>query len=150
MQGVNGNAFEPDKIWFVNIPIGTKGESKLRVTPDIAVSFLGPEGARVLATPHLIYKLEFTARNSILPFLDPGYDCVGTRVDVQHLAATPIGMEVTFQSELIAVEERRLMFRVRAFDEKDLISEGTHERGIINVERFTARVQAKAASIKPE
>lgn len=128
----------------MNIPIGTKGQSKLRVTPDIAVSFLGPDAARVLATPHLIYKLEFTARNSVLPFFDKGYDCVGTRVDVRHLAATPIGMEVTFESELIAVEERRLTFRVRAFDEKELISEGTHERGIINVEKFTARVQAKA------
>ena len=70
---------------------------------------------------------------------------MGARVDVRHLAATPLGMEVTFQSELVAVDERRLTFHVRAFDEKELISEGRHERGLINVERFAARVQAKAA-----
>ena len=54
--------------WVANLPIGTKGESKLRVTPDIAVSFLGPENARVLGTPYLISQLEFTGRNSVLPF----------------------------------------------------------------------------------
>jgi fluoroacetyl-CoA thioesterase len=128
-----------------NIPIGTKGESKLRVTPDIAVSFLGLDSARVLGTPYLISHLEFTARNSVLPFLDKGFDTVGARVDVRHLAATPLGMEVTFQSELVAVDDRRLTFHVKAFDEKELISDGTHERGVINVERFAARVQAKAA-----
>lgn len=130
---------------MANIPIGTKGESKLRVTPEIAVDFLGADGARVLGTPYLISQLEFTARNSVLPFLEKGFDTVGARVDVRHLAATPLGMEVTFQSELIEVEDRRLRFRVQAFDEKEMISEGTHERGIINVERFAARVQAKAA-----
>ena len=82
----------------------------------------------------------------MLPFLEQGFDTVGARVDVRHLAATPLGMEVTFQSEVISVEDRRLTFRVRAFDEKELISEGTHERGVINVERFAARVQAKAGS----
>jgi fluoroacetyl-CoA thioesterase len=128
-----------------NIPVGTKGESKLRVTPEIAVDFLGVDGARVLGTPYLISQLEFTARDSVLPFLEKGFDTVGARVDVRHLAATPLGMEVTFQSELIEVEDRRLRFRVQAFDEKEMISEGTHERGIINVERFAARVQAKAA-----
>jgi fluoroacetyl-CoA thioesterase len=127
------------------IPIGTKGESKLRVTSENAIDFLGVPSARVLGTPYLISHLEFTARNSVLPFLEKGYDTVGARVDVRHLAATPLGMEVTFQSELIAVEDRRLTFKVRAFDEKDLISEGTHERALITVERFAARVAAKAA-----
>jgi fluoroacetyl-CoA thioesterase len=102
-------------------------------------------GARVLGTPYLISNLEFTARNSVLPFLEKGFDTVGARVDVRHLAATPMGMEVTFQSELVAVEDRRLHFRVTAFDEKETISEGTHERFIINVERFASRVQAKAS-----
>lgn len=130
---------------MANIPIGTKGESKIRVTSDIAIDFLGASGARVLGTPYLISNLEFTARNSVLPFLDPGFDTVGARVDVRHLAATPLDMEVTFKSELIEVEDRRLRFRVQAFDEKEMISEGTHERGIINIERFAARVHAKAA-----
>jgi predicted thioesterase len=126
-----------------NIPIGTKGESSLVVTPEVAISFLGVDSARVLGTPFLIWHLELTARNSVKPFLDEGYDTVGARVDVRHLAATPLGMRVTFRSELTGIEDRRLLFRVEAFDEKDKISEGTHERAIIQVAKFAARVQAK-------
>jgi len=128
-----------------NIPLGTKGESKLRVTSENAINFLGIESGRVLGTPHLISQLEFTARDSVLPFLEKGFDTVGARVDIRHLAATPLGMEVTFQSELISVEDRRLHFLVRAFDENEMISEGTHERALVNIERFAARVQAKLA-----
>jgi predicted thioesterase len=127
-----------------NIPIGTKGESSIIVSSENAVSFLGVEGARVLGTPYLIGHLEMTARDSVKPFLDEGYDTVGARVDIRHLAATPIGMRVTFRSELTGIEERRLLFRVEAFDEKDKISEGNHERAIIQVTKFAARVQAKS------
>lgn len=126
-----------------NIPIGTKGESSIVVTPENAVNFLGVDGPRVLGTPYLIGHLEMTARDSILPFLEPGFDSVGTRVDVRHLAATPLGMRVTFRSELIGIDDRRLSFRVEAFDEKDKISEGNHERAIIHVAKFAARLQAK-------
>jgi fluoroacetyl-CoA thioesterase len=127
-----------------NIPIGTKGESSLVVTPENAISFLGIDSARVLGTPFLIWHLEMTARNSVKPYLDEGFDTVGARVDVRHLAATPLGMRVTFRSELTGIEDRRLLFRVEAFDEKDKISEGSHERAIIQVARFAAKVQAKA------
>jgi len=127
-----------------NIPIGTKGESSIIVTAETAVSFLGIDAARVLGTPFLIFHLEMTARNSVKPFLEEGFDTVGARVDVRHLAATPLGMHVTFRSELTSVEERRLFFRVEAFDEKDKISDGTHERAIIQVAKFASRVQAKA------
>ena len=124
-------------------PIGTKGESSLVVTPENAVSFLGVDSARVLGTPFLIWHLEMTARNSVKPFLDEGFDTVGARVDVRHLAATPLGMRVTFLTELTGIEDRRLLFRVEAFDEKDKISEGNHERAIIQVVKFASRVQAK-------
>ena len=127
-----------------SIPIGTKGESALVVTADNAIDFLGVDDARVLGTPFLIWHLEMTARNSVKPYLEEGFDTVGARVDVMHLAATPLGMRVTFRSELIGIDNRRLMFRVEAFDEKDKISEGNHERAIIQVARFAARVQAKA------
>lgn len=129
---------------MANIPIGTKGESSIIVTAETAVSFLGIDAARVLGTPFLIFHLEMTARNSVKPFLEEGFDTVGARVDVRHLAATPLGMHVTFRSELTSVEERRLFFRVEAFDEKDKISDGTHERAIIQVAKFASRVQAKA------
>jgi fluoroacetyl-CoA thioesterase len=126
-----------------SIPIGIKGESTLIVRPDMAVDFLGIEAARVLGTPFLIFHLEMTARDSVKPYLEDGCDTVGARVDVRHLAATPLGMDVTFRSELTGIDGRRLFFRVEAFDEKDKISEGIHERAIVDVARFAARVQAK-------
>ena len=129
-----------------NIEIGLVGEHRRAVTADIAVDFLGLEGARVLGTPFMIMLIEMTARNAMLPLLDPGYDSVGTEVCVRHLAATPIGMEVTFKTEVIAVEDRRVRFKVEAFDAKEQIADGTHERFIVNVERFAKRLAEKNAS----
>ena len=128
-----------------NVPAGAVHEQKLLVTNEVAVDFLGMEAARVLATPWMIAYMEMTARNGILPFLEPGYDTVGTHVDVKHLAATPVGMQVTFRSEITTVDDRRVTCKVEAWDETEKIGDGFHERFIINVERFAARVQAKAA-----
>lgn len=125
------------------IPIGAKGEYKTMVTTDIAIDFLGREDARVLATPWLIMLLEMTCRNLIKEHVEPGFDSVGTHVDVKHLAATPLGMRVTFHAEVVNVDERRVNCRVEAFDEREKIAEGTHERFVINVERFAGRIQAK-------
>ena len=128
---------------MAGITVGLKGEHRRRVTSDIAVDFMGLEGARVLGTPFMIMLLEMTARNSMLPLLEPGYDSVGTEVSVRHLAATPIGMEVTFRSETISVDDRRVKFKVEAFDEREQIADGTHERFIVNVERFAKRMAGK-------
>jgi len=128
----------------MNIPIGTKGEQQVLVTSEIAISFLELEAARVLSTPQMIRLMEVTCRNTVLPLLDPGHDTVGTHVNVAHLAAAPIGMTVTFTAEVIRVEGRRIEFKVVAFDEKEKIGEGTHERGIINIARFAARLTEKS------
>jgi predicted thioesterase len=128
---------------MANIPVGTKGEQKLLVTSEVAISFLGLEGARVLSTPHMIGYMERTCRDTIFPLLDPGHDTVGTQVNVTHLAAAPIGMTVTFSAEVIEVEDRRVRFRVEARDEKEKIGEGTHERAIINIARFASRLAQK-------
>lgn len=125
--------------------IGTKREEKLLVTSEVAIDFLGVETARVLSTPHLIGHLEMTARNAVKPLLEPGHDTVGTHVNVAHLAATPMGMSVTFRAEVTSVEDRRVNFKVEAFDEKDKIAEGTHQRAIVNIAKFATRVAAKAA-----
>src|SRR5262249_9016986 len=121
---------------MAEIPIGTKGEQKLLVTSEVAINFLGLDGARVLSTPHMIGFMERTCRDTVLPLLDPGYDTVGTHVNVAHLAAAPMGMAVRFLAEVIGVNERRIQFRVEAWDEKEKIGEGTHERTVINVARF--------------
>ncbi len=129
---------------MANIPLGAKREETLLVTENVAIDFMGVEGTRVLSTPNLILGLERTSRNLVLPLLDPGYDSVGTHVNVYHLAATPIGMTVTFRSEVASVEDRRVNFKVEAFDEREKIAEGTHQRFIVHVERFAARVKEKA------
>jgi len=128
---------------MANIPIGTRGEQKHLVTSENAISFLGMEGARVLSTPRMIGLMEWTCRETVFPLLDSGYDTVGTHVNVAHLAATPIGMTVTFTAEIIGVTDRRVQFRVAAFDEKEKVGEGTHERAIINVAKFATRLAEK-------
>lgn len=128
---------------MAEIPLGAAAQRKLLVTADVAISFLGDETARVLATPHLIAQLELTARDAIKPFVEPGFDSVGTQVNVKHLAASPIGVSVTFHAEVTGVDRRRITFRVWAEDETETVSEGTHERFVINVERFAERLQAK-------
>jgi|ERR1041385_529401 fluoroacetyl-CoA thioesterase len=130
---------------MTSIPVGLKGEHKQRVSPDIAVDFLGLEQARVLGTPFMIMLIEMTARNTLLPLLDPGYDSVGTEVNVRHLAATPLGMEVTFKIEVIDAADRMVRFKVEAFDEKEQIADGTHARFIVHVERFARRLAEKQA-----
>ena len=128
---------------MAEIPVGTVHEEGIVVTGELAVNFMGVEGARVFGTPHMIAYMERTCRNAVMPFLEPGQDTVGTHVDVYHLAATPMGMLVNLRAEVTSVEDRRVNFKVQAFDEKDKIGEGTHQRAIVNVERFAARVQAK-------
>ena len=94
----------------------------------------------------MIGRMELTSRDAVLPFLEAGFDTVGTHVDVYHLAAAPIGAVVTFTAEAVAVDGRRIQFRVEAWDEKEKIGEGTHERAVINVAKFATRLAEK----KPE
>jgi fluoroacetyl-CoA thioesterase len=130
----------------MSIPIGARREEKVLVTGEVAIDFLGLDGPRVLSTPDMIRFMEMTCRNLILGYLEKGYDSVGTRVDVRHLAAAPIGMSVTFRAEVISVDDRRVTCKVEAEDEKEKIGEGTHERAVINVARFATRMAAKAES----
>lgn len=130
-----------------NIRIGATAEQPLLVTSEVAIDFLGMENARVLATPQMIRFMEWTSRNLVLPFLETGFDTVGTHVDVFHLAAAPIGSVVTFQSEIVSVDEKRVRFKVSAKTAEEVIGEGTHERGIINVAKFATRLAEKAKRI---
>jgi fluoroacetyl-CoA thioesterase len=119
-------------------------EEGLLVTSEVAVTFLGvEEGARVLGTPHMIGHMERTCRNAVLPFLEKGNDTVGTEVNVKHLAASPMGSRVSFRAEVVSVEERRVNFKVEAFDDVEKIGEGTHQRAVIDVARFAERMQRK-------
>lgn len=126
------------------IPIGFRRESKVPVTAENAISFLDNEQARVLGTPWLIAYLEMTARDLVKAYLLDGQDTVGTQVNVRHLAATPIGMEARFIAEVTGLSGRRVWFRVEAWDEREQIADGTHERAIVDISRFAERVAQKA------
>ena len=95
------------------------------------------------SNPHMIGYMERACRNIVLPLLDAGYDTVGTHVNVSHLAAAPMGMMVTFRAEVTAVKDRRVEFKVEAWDEKEKIGEGTHQRAVINVAKFATRLAEK-------
>jgi len=129
------------------IPLGTSGEHRILVTPEVSFDFLGGPETRVLSTPHLIALLEMTARNTIQPLLDPGEGSVGTEVNIRHLAATPVGFSVVCRAKVTSVDGRRVRFAVSAEDETgEPVAEGGHERFVVQIERFAARLAAKRRS----
>ena len=93
-----------------------------------------------------VLLMEMTSRDALKPFLDAGFDTVGTLVNVSHLAATPMGMSVTIRAEVTAVDDRKIRLKVEAYDEKEKIGEGVHERFVVNVAKFASRLQAKRES----
>ncbi len=129
-----------------NVTMGAKAERKLLVMSDQCITFMGESGPRVLSTPRMIGHMELLCRDLALPMLEPGHDTVGTKVNISHLAAAGIGDVVIFTSQVAAVTGRRIEFRVEARRENETIGEGTHERAIINVEKFAARMAAKSGS----
>jgi predicted thioesterase len=125
------------------VPVGTSLEKSILVTPEVTIDFLGGDETRVLSTPHLIGYLEYTCRDAVKPLLSEGYDTVGTVVTVRHLAATPVGLSVRFVAKVLEAEENRVLFQVEAWDEKEKVADGTHERFIIHIPRFVARLASK-------
>ena len=102
---------------------------------------------KVFATGFMIVLIEWVCTQLLAPHLDPGEGSLGVHVDVSHLAATPIGMTVTVDVELIAVTGQRVTFKVKAHDDVDLIGEGRHERFVTKWEKFNARLATKAAKM---
>lgn len=122
---------------------GIKGLSKTAVTEDKTAKAYGSGELRVFATPAMIALMEQTCYQSVASYLEEGQGTVGTMLSVEHTAATPVGMTVTCESELIAVDGRKLTFRVTCSDENGEIGRGTHERFIIFNDRFTEKTYAK-------
>jgi len=102
----------------------------------------------VLATAIMIGFIEQTCVEALRPYLPAEQRTVGTHVDVSHVAATPVGMTVTAEVELIAIDGKSLRFRVRCLDEAGLIGEGTHERAIVDFDRFSKRVAEKGKKFR--
>ncbi len=132
----------------MSIEPGLRGEVSLVVGEEHTAARFGAGGVRVLGTPMMIGLMENAAFSALQKLLPEGQSSVGTRVDIRHLAATPVGMKVIATAELLEVDGRRLLFRVEARDERELIGEGQHERFIITLDRFLARVNEKSAQEK--
>lgn len=125
------------------LEVGIKGRIEQTVVYELTADYIGSGMVKVFATPMMIAMMEKTCRLSVAPYLEPGDGTVGTHVNVSHCAATPEGMKVWCDSELIEVDRRRLVFKVAAYDERGLIGEGTHERFIINNEKFQKKTDSK-------
>lgn len=129
------------------IPPGAKGEFSLVVGPDhLANRFKDAMLPPVLATPVMIMIMENAALNALKPYLEPGESAVGTAVNLNHLAPTPVGHTVRGQAEVTEVQGRRIAFKVSVRDEIEEIGNGTHSRMVIDVARFMQRLNAKSKS----
>jgi predicted thioesterase len=122
---------------------GLTGTAELVVGTEYTAPSIGSGLVPVLATPVMINLIEAAALKAAEHLLPAGHQSLGIHLDIRHFAATPIGMRVTATAELIAVDGRTLSFRVEARDEKEPIGDGSHQRVVVNVARFDARVQKK-------
>ena len=125
---------------------GLEGSVDLTVGEEHTAPSVGSGAIHVLGTPVMINLMEAAALAAAEHLLPAGHQSLGIHLDVSHLAATPVGMKVQATAEVTAVEGNRIKFRVEAHDEADLIGEGTHERVVVNVERFDKRVRQKAGA----
>jgi predicted thioesterase len=126
-----------------NIKPGLVGEQTATVTESLTAAHLGSGGVSVYATPAMIALMENAAVNAIDPLLPEGHASVGTVLNVRHLAATPLGHQVRARAKVIEVDGRKVTFTVQAWDEHELIGEGTHTRVVIDLARFLQRVEGK-------
>lgn len=126
-----------------NITIGMEGEAQELVSQENTAKKYGSGGLEVYATPAMVGLMENASLKAVDPKLPEGFATVGINLEINHLAATPIGMNVRAKAILREVDKKKLTFYVQAFDEKEMIGEGTHSRYIIQVDKFLHRAQEK-------
>ena len=123
--------------------VGDSGELRFVVTASHVIDIAEDPQLAVLSTPALIWFLEHAAREAIGPLLEPGETTVGIHVDVEHLAATPVGHEVTCVAKVIHVEGATVSFQVSASDQRELVARGVHKRRVVRCQRFQEYVRKK-------
>ncbi len=126
---------------------GLKGVADLVVSDEHTAPHVGSGKVPVLATPVLVNLLEAAALDAVEWLLPAGHQSLGTELSVRHFAATPIGMRVRAEAELVAIQGRVLRFSVWAVDDVERIGEGAHERVVVNVARFDQRMEDKARRV---
>jgi len=125
------------------LKIGIIGKMERKVTTDVTAAACGSGLLPVFATPHMIALMEQTAAESVAPYLPEGCSTVGAHLDVKHLSATPVGLTVRCETELIEIDRRRLVFACKAYDPSGLIGEGRQERFIVDSEKFLSKLESK-------
>ncbi len=127
----------------MEIKVGLVGEVKEKVADGNTAKNVGSGSLEVFATPSMIALMEKASCVALEGYLDEGTTTVGTKVDIEHVAATPLGMTVTVRSAVTEVDGRRICFTVEAFDEAGLIGKGNHERFVVFSEKFMAKTNSK-------
>ena len=127
----------------MEIKVGTKGRADSVVTEERTAAVVGSGSLPVYATPMMVALIEEAAWKSVQDQLEDGQGSVGIQMDVAHLSATPLGMKVWAETEVTAVDGRKLTFAVKAYDEAGLIGEGVHQRFVIDNEKFLGKCQKK-------
>ena len=126
------------------ITIGSRIEDNQLVTLERVASHLGSGSLQVYATPAMVAFVEQTCRKLVEPHLPEGMTTVGIAINVRHIAPTPLGSEVSIQVEIVLIEKNVISFQAELWDEMEKIGEATHERAVIEIDRFTERVQKKS------
>ena len=127
----------------MSVTVGLKGRAETVVTDANTAQAACSGALPVFGTPFMCALMEEAAWKSIAPHLEPGHSTVGTRLEVSHDSATPVGMKVWAETEITEVDGKRLVLTVAAFDERGPIGRGTHERFIVTDERFLAKCAKK-------
>ena len=125
---------------------GITCEKRIVVDDSNAISFLGSDVPRVLASPMMLLAMEHAARECVLPHLLAGFDTVGVGFEFEHCAAAPIGSTVTATAEVLSIDGRKLHFRIEARDEVEVIGRGNHTRAIVEIVKFAERMKKKLGS----
>ena len=140
-QTAAGRRFEKEGIFMLET--GIRGRQSVAVTPENTAKTMGSGTLNVFAPPALVALAEKTCWMSVADALDEGCGSVGTKLELEHTAPTPVGMTVTCESELTAVEGRKLVFKVSLYDEKGPVGGGVHERFVVNDAKFAAKAESK-------
>ena len=127
----------------MSVIVGMKGRAQAQVSAENTALAAGSGTLPVFATPWMCALMEQASWTAVAPALEQGESTVGTKLNISHLSATPVGLSVRAESEVTLVDGKRLEFQVSAYDEKGLIGQGTHERFIITDERFLAKAERK-------
>lgn len=125
------------------LSVGIKGNLERTVTEDLTAEALGSGLLPVFATPAAVALAEETAWKSVAGELEEGQGTVGTLMELAHIAATPLGMKVHCETELVEVDRRKLVFTVKIYDEKEKVADGRHERFIIDNAKFLSKAEGK-------